>query len=36
MFETAVQEPRSGVPWGLIAGLFAFGVLTLGGYLLVS
>ena len=36
MFETAVAEKRTGVPWGLIAGVGAFAVLIVGGYFLVT
>ena len=36
MFETALQEERTGLPWGLISGFVAFAALVLGGYFLVT
>lgn len=36
MFETAVQETPTGVPWGIIAGLAAFAALLVSGYFLVT
>ncbi len=36
MFQTALIEERSGVPWGLIAGCIAFAALLLSGYMLVT
>ena len=36
MFETAVQEKRTGVFWGLIAGLVALVGLFSAGYVLIT
>ena len=36
MFKTALLEERTGVPWGLIAGLVAFVALLGTGYFLVT
>ena len=36
MFETAVQEERSGVPWGILIACTAFAVLIVVGYALVG
>lgn len=36
MFETAVEETRSGPPWGVIIGLIAFVVLLIAGYFMVT
>ena len=35
MFETAVQEKRSGVIWGIITGCLALAVLLGAGYALI-
>jgi hypothetical protein len=36
MFETAVQEKRSGVLWGIIMGFAALAVLLGAGYALIA
>ena len=36
MFETAVQEKRTGVLWGIIIGCAAFVVLLGVGYVLIT
>jgi uncharacterized membrane protein len=36
MFETAVQEKRSGALWGVIIGFVALAVLLGAGYALIS
>ena len=36
MFETAVIQERTGVPWGVIAGFVAFALLLVSGYFLVT
>ena len=36
MFETAVQEKRTGVVWGIVLGLVAFAVLLGAGYVLIA
>jgi len=36
MFETAVQEKRTGVLWGLIVGLVALVGLFSAGYVLIT
>ena len=36
MFETSVQEKRTGILWGVVIGCAAFAVLLGAGYLLVS
>jgi len=36
MFETAVEEERVGIPWGIIIACTAFVVLIVVGYALVS
>ena len=36
MFETAVQEKRSGIRWGVILGIGALAVLLGAGYVLVT
>ena len=36
MFETAVQEKRSGIPWGIILGCTALIVLFSAGYALIA
>jgi hypothetical protein len=36
MFETAVQEKRTGVLWGVIMGVFALAVLLGAGYILIT
>jgi hypothetical protein len=36
MFETAVQEKRTGVLWGIIMGLAALAVLLGAGYTLIA
>ena len=36
MFETAVQEKRTGVVWGIVMGLAAFAVLLGAGYVLIA
>lgn len=36
MFETAVQEKRTGVVWGIIMGLAAFATLLTAGYVLIA
>ncbi len=35
MFES-VEEKKSGMPWGVIAGLLAFAALVVAGYFVVS
>lgn len=34
MFQTAVMEERTGLPWGVIAGFLAFAALLVGAYTL--
>ncbi len=34
MFKTAVQEERTGTPWGFLGGLMSFVVLLVTGYFL--
>ena len=36
MFQNALIEERSGVPWGLIGGCIAFAALIFSGYMLVT
>ena len=36
MFETAVQEKRSGIAWGIIVGSIALAVLWGIGYALIT
>lgn len=36
MFKTAVQEERSGIPWGVILGIAAFAALLAAGYALIT
>jgi hypothetical protein len=36
MFETAVQEKRTGTLWGIVIGLVALAVLLGTGYVLVT
>jgi hypothetical protein len=36
MFETAVQEKRTGILWGIVAGLVAFAGLLATGYMLIT
>ena len=36
MFETAVQEERTGILWGIVAGLIAFAALLATGYMLIT
>jgi hypothetical protein len=36
MFETAVQEKRTGIHWGAIVGLIAFAALLGTGYMLIT
>ena len=36
MFETAVEEKRSGVLWGIIVGCVTFVVLLGAGYVLIT
>jgi hypothetical protein len=36
MFETAVQEQRSSIAWGIIMGVIALAVLLRTGYLLIT
>jgi tetrahydromethanopterin S-methyltransferase subunit G len=36
MFETAVQEKRTGILWGVVIGLVALAVLLGTGYVLVT
>ena len=36
MFETAVQEKRTGVVWGIVMGLAALAVLLAAGYVLIA
>jgi hypothetical protein len=36
MFETAVQEKRTGVLWGIVSGVFALAVLLSAGYMLIT
>lgn len=36
MFETAVQEERARMPWGLIGACVAFVMLVAVGYILIS
>ena len=36
MFETAVQEKRSGILWGIIFGCTALAVLLGAGYVLIT
>jgi len=36
MFETAVQEKRTGIRWGVVIGLVALAVLLGAGYVLVT
>ena len=36
MFETAVQEKRTGVLWGIIVGFAALATLLGAGYMLIS
>ena len=35
MFQTAVQEERTGAPWGILGGLMSFVVLLATGYFLI-
>ena len=36
MFETAVQEKRTGIIWGVVVGLIAFVALLGAGYMLIT
>jgi len=36
MFETAVQEKRTGMLWGVIMGVVALAVLLSAGYALIA
>jgi hypothetical protein len=36
MFETAVQEKRTGIAWGIIMGVIALAVLLGAGYMLIT
>ena len=36
MFETAVQEERTGIAWGIIMGVIALAVLVGAGYMLIT
>ena len=36
MFETAVQEKRTGILWGVVIGLVALAVMLGTGYVLVT
>ena len=36
MFETAVQEKRTGIAWGIIMGVIALAVLVGAGYMLIT
>jgi hypothetical protein len=36
MFETAVQERRTGMLWGVVAALVALAALLGGGYILIT
>jgi hypothetical protein len=36
MFETAVQEKRTGLIWGVLAGVVAFAGLLATGYMLIT
>jgi len=36
MFETAVQEKRIGMPWGVVVALIAFVALLGTGYILIT
>ena len=36
MFETAVQEKRTGIPWGIIMGVAALAGLLGAGYMLIT
>jgi tetrahydromethanopterin S-methyltransferase subunit G len=36
MFETAVQEKRTGILWGVVVGLIAFVALLGTGYVFIS
>ena len=36
MFKTTLIEERTGLPWGIIAGLVAFVVLLGTGYFLIT
>jgi hypothetical protein len=36
MFETAVQEKRTGILWGVIVGLIALAALFATGYILIT
>jgi hypothetical protein len=36
MFETAVQEKRTGIAWGIIMGVVALAVLLGAGYMLIT
>jgi len=36
MFETAVQEKRTGVAWGVVVALIAFVALLGTGYILIT
>jgi hypothetical protein len=36
MFETTVQEKRTGILWGIAAGLIAFATLLGTGYMLIT
>jgi hypothetical protein len=36
MFKTAVQEKRSGIPWGVILDIAAFALLLSVGYALIT
>jgi hypothetical protein len=36
MFETAVQEKRTTLPWGILMGLVAFAALLATGYALIA
>ena len=36
MFETAVQEKRAGILWGVVIGVVAFAVLLGTGYVLIT
>ena len=36
MFETAVQEKRTGMIWGIVVAVVALAALLGGGYILIS
>jgi hypothetical protein len=36
MFETAVQEKRTGIVWGVVVGVIAFAALLGTGYMLIT